>query len=85
VAAKLLRESRRTPGEIKAWSRRFRRINALFAAMWDADEGRRAPGWATSLLNGFYNSIMMPPVYVIFRLQSERRRRRQAAQLQALV
>lgn len=79
VAAALVRESRRSPGEIKAWSRRFRRINGLFGAMWDADEGRRAAGWGTSLLNGFYNRLMMPPVYLLFRVQRGWRRRRQGS------
>lgn len=78
VAETLFREARRSPGEIAAWSRRFRRVNTPFTPMWDADEGRRAPGWGTSLLNWFYNAIMMPPVYLGFRLLSARRQRRES-------
>jgi len=64
VARALIQESGRTPAEIAAWSRHFRWINAPFTPMWDADEGRRAPGLGTTLLKGFYNYLMMPPVYL---------------------
>jgi len=77
VAETLFREGRRSPDEIRRWSRYFRRINAPFTPMWDADEGRRAPGFGTSLLNGFYNYLMMPPVYLCFRMLTSMRRRRQ--------
>lgn len=79
VASILFSEGRRSPDEVKAWSRYFRRINALFTPMWDADEGRREPGIGTSLLSGFYNYLMMPPVYLCFRMMTAKRRRRQAA------
>ena len=78
VASRLIRESGRSPADIQAWNVRFRRINALFMAMWDADEGRRAPGWVTSVLKHSYNFILMPPVYLIFRLAVWRRQRRNA-------
>lgn len=66
VAKQLLRESGRSAAEILAWSTRFRRVNAPFAAMWDADEGRRAPGVGTALIRLFYRYLMMPPICLIF-------------------
>lgn len=77
VAAELIKASGRTPEQIRAWSKRFRLINAPFTAMWEADEGRRPPGLGTSLLNWFYNRLMMPPVYWFVRIATERRRRKQ--------
>jgi hypothetical protein len=77
VAASLFREGRRSAEEIKAWSKRFRLINAPFTPLWDADEGRREPGLGTSVLNLFYNFLMMPPVYLGFRIATGIRRRRQ--------
>lgn len=79
VAEQLFRESGRTAGAIASWSRRFRLINAPFGPMWDADEGRRGPGWGTTLLNGFYNHLMMPPVYLCYGFLRERRKRRRAS------
>lgn len=76
VAGVLISESGRTRPEIDAWSRRFRRINAAFTAMWDADEGRRKPGLGTSLLRGLYNVLLMPPVYLAFRIAVGLRRLR---------
>jgi hypothetical protein len=40
----------------------------------DADEGRLPPGFRTSALKFFYNSLMMPIVYPVFR-RAERKRR----------
>lgn len=79
VAARLIEESRRTPAEVERWSRRFRRINAPFIAMWEADEGRRPPGTGTAFLRWFYNVLMMPPVYLFVRIATARRARRRAA------
>lgn len=73
VAATLIQESGRSTAEIRAWSRRFRRINAPFTAMWDADEGRRAPGVGTTGLKLFYNYGLMPAVYVGFRIAQKLR------------
>ena len=75
VTAALLRESGRSPTEIQAWGKRFRTVNAPFTSMWDADEGRRRPGIGTWLLDKLYNYIMMPPVYVGFRIAERLRRR----------
>jgi hypothetical protein len=68
VAKTLIRESGRSPDEIRAWGERFRKLNAPFIAMWNADEGRREPGVGTTLLKVFYNFLMMPPVYLVFRI-----------------
>jgi hypothetical protein len=68
VASALISESGHSAEEIQAWNKRFRRVNAPFVAMWDADEGRRAPGLGTSGLKLFYNVVLMPPVYLIFRI-----------------
>lgn len=76
VAAALIQESGRSADEVREWNQHFRRKNAPFTPMWDADEGRRAPGIGTSLLSFFYNYIMMPPVYLLFRIQNARHRRR---------
>ncbi|MEC4890029.1 MAG: DUF5069 domain-containing protein [Nitrospira sp.] len=76
VAKQLLAESGRSAAEVKAWSKRFRAVNAPFAAMWDADEGRRAPGAGTTALKLFYNYLMMPPVYVIFAIAEALRPRK---------
>ena len=71
-------ESGRSADEIRSWSTRFRTINAPFAAMWDADEGRRKPGIGTTLLSLFYNYLMMPPVYLGFRIAERLRQRKQS-------
>lgn len=68
VAGTLIRESGRTAAEIRAWNKRFLLLNAPFLAMIDADEGRREPGLGTSLLRLFYNYVLMPPVYLFFRI-----------------
>ena len=66
VARTLIREGGRSVDEIQAWGARFRTLNAPFIAMWNADEGRRAPGLGTTLLKLFYNVLLMPPVYLGF-------------------
>lgn len=76
VAQALISESGRSADEIRAWARRFRTVNAPFTAMWDADEGRREAGVGTTLLNLFYNYLMMPPVYLIFWIAERLRQRK---------
>ena len=76
VARILIAESGRTNAEIEGWNRRFQRINALFLEMWDADEGRREPGFVTTLLKQSYNYALMPPVYLIFGIAQRLRRQR---------
>ncbi len=76
VALTLVRESGRSPEDIRAWNQRFRAVNAPFLAMMDADEGWRDPGLGTTLLKLFYNRVMMPPVYLGFRIAEGLRRRR---------
>lgn len=76
VAQALISESGRSADEIRAWGTRFRKVNAPFTAMWDADEGRREAGVGTTLLNLFYNYLMMPPVYLIFWIAERLRQRK---------
>lgn len=76
VAKQLLTESGRSAADVQAWSKRFRAVNAPFAAMWDADEGRRVPGIGTTAIKLFYNYLMMPPVYVIFAIAEALRPRK---------
>lgn len=66
VAQTLMREGRRSADDVLAWGLRFRKLNAPFIAMWDADEGRRKPGVGTTALKLFYNYLLMPPVYLGF-------------------
>ena len=78
VAERLVRESHRTQAEIRNWNKRFRRWNAPFIAMMEADEGRRPPGLSTSIYRGVYRALILPPVYVSFRLLEGLRRRRES-------
>ncbi len=76
VAKTLIRESGRSADDIQIWDARFRRVNAPFIVMWDADEGRRHPGIGTTLLSLFYNYLMMPPVYLGFWIAERLRQRK---------
>jgi hypothetical protein len=73
AAVELVRRSGRTPAECAAWSARFSRRNALFSAMIDADEGRRAPGMGTTALRFVYNRVLMPPTYPVYQFLERRR------------
>lgn len=73
VAEVLIGESGRSAEEVRAWGVRFRRLNALVIPMLEADEGRRKSGLGTNLYRLFYNYVLMPPVYAVFR-RAERRR-----------
>jgi hypothetical protein len=75
VAERLVHESGRSAEEIRAWNERFRKVNAPFIAMWEADEGQRQSGWGTTLLDLFYNYVLMPPVYLVFRVAKRRQQR----------
>jgi Domain of unknown function (DUF5069) len=76
VAQTLMSKSGRSADEITAWCKRFRTFNAPFIAMWNADEGRREPGVGTTVLKLFYNFLMMPPVYLGFRIAEGLRQRK---------
>jgi hypothetical protein len=72
VAATLIERSGRTLDECIAFSRRLRK--QLFGfIMLEADEGRIPPGLKRTLVSFFYNKIVMPPVYALFR-RAERKR-----------
>ncbi len=77
VAKVIIQESGRTADELRAWSARFRKVHALVIPLLESDEGRRQPGAGTAFFRFFYNYILMPPVYLAFRI-SERRRGRSA-------
>ncbi len=76
VAEALIHESGRTAGEIRAWNEQLYRKNGLFLKMIDADEGRRSPGLGTAVYRFVYNSIIMPPTYLFFRLTEGRRQKK---------
>jgi hypothetical protein len=73
AAAELVQRSGRTPAECAAWSAQFSRRNALFSSMIEADEGRRPPGIGTTALRVFYNWVLMPPTYPVYRFLERRR------------
>ncbi|MDP6041658.1 MAG: DUF5069 domain-containing protein [Candidatus Latescibacteria bacterium] len=73
VAQTLIAESGRSPEEIQARNETMYKKNAPFLAMMDADEGRRKPGLGTTLLRLFYNYLLLPPAYLVFRFQEKRR------------
>lgn len=68
----LIERSRRTPEECRKFSRLFTRSLRAFPII-DADERRLPPSFKTAALQRFYNGVMMPIVYAIFR-RAERRR-----------
>ena len=72
AAQALLRRSGRSVEERRSFSRRLRRSMANFA-LFEADEGRLAPGPRTSLIRFFYNRMLMPLVYLHFNAAERRR------------
>lgn len=66
AAMQILATSGKSPEQCARFSRKFSLVNGPFLAMMDADEGRRKPGFATSLLRWFYNSVIMTPAYAYF-------------------
>ena len=72
AAAELVRRSGRTAQECAAWGASLRRRMGVFIAMIEADEGRRAPGWGTSLLQSVYNRLIMPVSYWKYRRDEAR-------------
>lgn len=79
AATEVVRRSGRTPAECSAWSTRFTQFAGPFLAMMDADEGRRAPGAVTTALRFFYNNVIMPPTYAVYRYAERRRLGRHGA------
>lgn len=72
VARILVERSGHSPAECAALSASIRRKFMNFALV-EADEGRLPPGFKTNAVKFFYNRIMMPIVYPLFR-RDERRR-----------
>lgn len=70
-----LARSGRTASERREFSAKMEKELKAFPII-DADEGRLPPGFRTNVLKFFYNSMMMPIVYIVFRRAEQRRRRR---------
>lgn len=68
----LIERSGRAPDECRKFSADFKRSLASFPLL-DADEGKLPPGIKAAALRSFYNRLMMPIVYVLFR-RAERKR-----------
>ncbi|HET7812784.1 MAG TPA: DUF5069 domain-containing protein [Candidatus Baltobacteraceae bacterium] len=66
AAMQILTMSGKNPDECARFSRRLMRVNGLFLAMMDADEGRCKPSVRTSFLCWFYNRVIMAPAYAYF-------------------
>lgn len=74
AARRALASSGRSPNECREFSERLRKSFANFCLL-EADEGRLPPGLRATLIRFFYNRLMMPIVYVVFR-RAERKRGR---------
>ena len=72
VARILVERSGRSANECAAYSASLKRkfLNFFFI---EADEGRLAPGFKSSVIRFFYNRALMPVVYAMFR-RDERKR-----------
>lgn len=70
VASQLLKESGKTSDEVHRWNRKFYLINCIFIPLWDADEGYRKPGVTTEIIKIFYKFLIMPPIYLAYRISS---------------
>lgn len=81
AAAELVAHSGRTPAECAAWNAGFLRFRPPVLAMLDADEGRRAPGWTSTLLRVSYAALNAPIAWAYHILEWRQRRidRRAAA------
>ncbi len=72
-ARRALARSGRSPEECAEFSAKFRKSLNDFALL-EADEGRVPPGLKASAIKFFYNAIMMPIVYVVFRRAEQKRK-----------
>ncbi|HEY2476395.1 MAG TPA: DUF5069 domain-containing protein [Candidatus Cybelea sp.] len=82
AARELIERGGRTLEERRRFSASLRRKFFNFTLL-EADEGRMPAGLRRTLLQGFYNRILMPPFYLWFRYAERRRRRRNAQSPQA--
>jgi hypothetical protein len=71
-ARRALARSGRSPDECREFSAKLRKSLSDFALL-EADEGRMPPGFRASAIKFFYNVLMMPVVYTVFR-RAERKR-----------
>lgn len=77
VARIVVQRSGRSPAEIAAFDKAFRRKNLDFVLV-EADEGRLGNGFGARIVKALYNGIVMPVFYPLFR-RDERRRSRRAS------
>lgn len=75
VAQILVQRSGRSPAEIAAFDKAFRRKNLNFVFV-EADEGRLGSGLGTLILRGLYNGAVMPLFYALFRRDERNRIKR---------
>ena len=72
VAALILAISRRSPDECRRWSERFLKVEALWLLLIDIDEDR-VHGTAAEAGRWFYNKVLIPPVFGVFRWMERQR------------
>lgn len=75
VARIVVQRSGRSPAEIAAFDKAFRRKNLDFMFI-EADEGRLGSGLGARILKVLYNGAVMPIFYPLFRRDEGRRSRR---------
>jgi Domain of unknown function (DUF5069) len=69
AARRILSLSGKTQSDRRNFSLRFRRRNAIFLAMMDADENRAPRGLRTAVLRFVYNRVIVPPVHMYFAMK----------------
>lgn len=67
AARRIVELSGKTAADCAAFNRKLVRRNGLFMVMMDADEGRRKPGLAVSLMRVFYNAVIFPVGKLMYR------------------
>ncbi len=72
VTRALVEQSGRSPQECRQFSNKMCKLSFNFALL-EADEGRMQPGMKRALIRGFYNRLMMPIVYAMFRRDEAKR------------
>lgn len=78
AVAAILARAGKSQQERQAWSRSFRRREAPFLILIEADDGRLAGGPAAALLGWLYNTLILP-IGVRMYHQGEARRRQPAS------
>ncbi len=73
AARRVLDAGGKTSAECESFNHEFHRRNAPFLAMIDADEDRLKAAFYASLLKAFYNSTLVPPATLAYRLAGRRK------------